>query len=276
MPPRHSRAAPAPRPSRACGARRCVERDLAVAPEAPVVRAGSSAAASHTIVSAPCSGVRSSGRMTRSNPGSEPLMPGVSAQPGCIECTTTPLPASSSAPALGEHDLCSLAARIGRRPVELARRDCRSSTSRPRRYMPPDETKITRAGALAPGVRAAGASAGAARARWSRTSARGPRPVSRRSAGRTPALWTSTCTGSPAASSRSAQACTELRREMSTSSQRTSSFPRVVCNPAARLLPAPGIAHEHAQRGAEPRQPCARRQAEPRAGAGDEADAPGQ
>ncbi|HMG97548.1 MAG TPA: hypothetical protein VK546_01430, partial [Gaiellales bacterium] len=45
---------------------------VAIAPEAPVVRAGSSAAASQTIVSAPCPGVRSSGRMTRRKVGFEP------------------------------------------------------------------------------------------------------------------------------------------------------------------------------------------------------------
>ena len=37
------------------------------------------------------------GRMTRWNPGIELLIPGVSAHPGCIAWTTTPVPASSSA-----------------------------------------------------------------------------------------------------------------------------------------------------------------------------------
>ena len=91
--------------------------------------------------------------------------------------------------------------------------------------MPPEDTKSTRAGALA--IR---------RSRRRRVSRCGPSTfvanvsstpssVSRRSLGSTPALCTSTCTGSSLASRRSAQARTERRNEMSTSSQRTSVLP---------------------------------------------------
>ena len=55
--------------------------------------AASGAAASQAIVSAPSAGVRRSGPMTRLNRGSASRIPGVSAQPGCIALTVTPLPA---------------------------------------------------------------------------------------------------------------------------------------------------------------------------------------
>ena len=53
--------------------------------------------ASHRIVSMPSAGVRSSGRITRWKPGSASASPGVSAQPGCIAVTATPLPCSRRA-----------------------------------------------------------------------------------------------------------------------------------------------------------------------------------
>ncbi len=155
-------------------------------------------------------------------------------------------------------------------------RDCRSSTSRRRRYMPPEETKITRAGALA-----------TRRSRRRRVSRCGPSTlvanvssnpsvVSWRSSGSTPALCTSTCTGSPPASRRSAQACTEERSDMSTSSQRTSSLP--VSPAIQRRASSPRPASRTSRRSEAPRlrETRARRQPEPRAGTGDEADAPGQ
>ena len=51
---------------------------------APFDARASGAAASHAMVSAPCSGDRRSGCMTRRKPGSDSCTPGVSAHPGCI------------------------------------------------------------------------------------------------------------------------------------------------------------------------------------------------
>ena len=66
--------------------RQPVRRALgAVVPAA--ARAATSAEPSQTIVSAPCSGVRSSGFSARWKPGSDVASPGVSTQPGCIACT---------------------------------------------------------------------------------------------------------------------------------------------------------------------------------------------
>ena len=55
----------------------------------PELSVGSAAAPSQTIVSAPWSGLRSSGRVARWKRGSEDSSPAVSAQPGCIACTVT-------------------------------------------------------------------------------------------------------------------------------------------------------------------------------------------
>ena len=53
-------------------------------------------AASHTMVSAPVSGSRSSGPITLWKPGSDVTTPGVSAQPGCMVCTAMPSAAQRS------------------------------------------------------------------------------------------------------------------------------------------------------------------------------------
>ena len=77
----------------------CSQRRPAVQPEptrwsTPAARR----AASHTAVSAPCSGVRSSGPMTWAKPGRPYRMPGVSAHPGCMAWKGTPVPAQCVAP----------------------------------------------------------------------------------------------------------------------------------------------------------------------------------
>ena len=50
---------------------------------------GSRWVASHVAVSMPCPGVRSTGPITRWNPGSVSASPGVSAHPGCMAVKAT-------------------------------------------------------------------------------------------------------------------------------------------------------------------------------------------
>ena len=81
-----------PRRSPATARASFVERGARSSQNLPVTRPGSSAAASHTIVSAPCSGERRIGPSSVRNPGSPVSSPGVSAHPGCIACTATRWP----------------------------------------------------------------------------------------------------------------------------------------------------------------------------------------
>lgn len=75
----------APRASQRRCRRQTMDRTPAtIEPEATGRPEGLLPAANHTSVSAPCSGVRSSGPTTLRNTGNDSATPGVSAQPGCI------------------------------------------------------------------------------------------------------------------------------------------------------------------------------------------------
>ena len=82
--------------------------------------AGSRAAASQTAVSAPWSRSRRIGFVSLWKRASDSSRPGVSAQPGCVEATVTPVPAQPLGPQLGEDDLHALRARVGGGAVEVA------------------------------------------------------------------------------------------------------------------------------------------------------------
>ena len=142
--------------------------------------------------------------------------------------------------------------------------------------MPPEDTNSTRAGALA--IR---------RSRSRRVSRCGPSTfvanvsstpssVSRRSRGSTPALCTSTCTGSlarqqalGAGAHRAAQRdVDELAADVGVA--------RLLDDPATGRLAARRIAHEQPERRPEPGHPEARREPESSARAGDQAHAPVQ
>lgn len=69
--------------------RRCSLRRRRSCQNPPLEAKGSRSHASHTTVSAPCPGVRNSGRISRWNVGSDEAIPGVSTQPGCIAWNTT-------------------------------------------------------------------------------------------------------------------------------------------------------------------------------------------
>ena len=111
----------------------------------PLSAPASWAAASQTSVSAPSSGVRSTGRISRWNVGSASARPGVSAQPGCIAFTAIPSPAGAG-PIRGR-------ARPGRASRERRRAapsTARTSTAGRRAsrrcvYIPPDVTAMIRA-----------------------------------------------------------------------------------------------------------------------------------
>ena len=77
-----SRAAASRVTSRVPGSRRVVRRRRSCQ-KPPLPSPAGSALASQTMVSAPCSGVRSSGRNSQSNRGSAAAIPGVATQPGC-------------------------------------------------------------------------------------------------------------------------------------------------------------------------------------------------
>ena len=72
---------------------RCSGRRRRSCQKPPLPSSAGSAVASQVMVSAPCSGVRSSGRRIRRKRGSAAARPGVSAQPGCMAWKATPVPA---------------------------------------------------------------------------------------------------------------------------------------------------------------------------------------
>ena len=156
-------------------ARRCVARTWRSHQKRPVTWAGSSAAASQTMVSAPCSGVRSSGPHDALEAWEGGLDPGRVGPSRVHRMHDDPRARELCGPALGEHHLGTLACARRRR----ARRTCPGATAGRRR--PGDactcrrRTRTARAPARSrSGARAGGASAGAARARSSRTSAPPP------------------------------------------------------------------------------------------------------
>ena len=159
--------------------------------------------------------------------------PGVSAQPGCIACTTIPVAAEALGPQLGEHDLRSLAVRVGGRAAVVTALGFQIEGSSRAVYMPPDDTLMTLDGAP--------------ERSWGRSSlvstnipstfvanvSSCPSAERSRSPASTPALLMSTCTPRCRDEKREANARTEARLLRSASSTCTSrSPPAAICSAA--------------------------------------------
>ncbi len=124
--------------------------------------------------------------------GSDVRTPGVSAQPGCMACTTTPEPARRCAHSRVSTTSARFVRAYATVPSNVPRSICRSSTCRRCVYIPPDVTLTIRDGAL---LRSRPSSSfvnrnGAATLVANVSSS--PSAVTVRCAGSTPALLTST------------------------------------------------------------------------------------
>ena len=221
---------------------RCFARGRRSRKKAPRTAAAAGAAASQTIVSAPSAGVRSSGPSGAAEAGSASRIAGVSAQPGVHRV---------------DGDRCSREApRPAPRPARPARAcsgrtpSCRrtrprwrssASTSSGSVYIPPEATKITRAGA------AASSSGRSARVEQERRQhvGRERRLVSLRRSACTrgvsaPALRTSASTRSCALAKRAASAA-RLRRAATGRRARPRPSPAAAASSAAGPLGALGV-----------------------------------
>ncbi len=201
--------------------RRCFARARRSRKNKPLRSAASGAAASQTIVSAPSSGVRSSGPTMRVKPGSAVRSPGVSAQPGCMALTVMPVPSRCRVHSSASTTCARLQRAYVFVPSYVAGSGSRAATSSGSVYMPPDATTITRDGADA-----------SSRGRSARVNTNGdstcvanvsslPSPVTVCSWVSAPAFRTSTSRRSCLSAKREAKAAVSARDERSARSAST-------------------------------------------------------
>ncbi len=204
--------------------------------------------------------------------GSDVRTPGVSAQPGCMACTTTPEPARRCAHSRVSTTSARFVRAYATVPSNVPRSICRSSTCRRCVYIPPDVTLTIRDGAL---LRSRPSSSfvnrnGAATLVANVSSS--PSAVTVRCAGSTPALLTSTSSrGSRARNSAEPAHVAEVAEVA------PHDFDVAVAgaldNLRARLLAALGAAGQQPDARTEARESRGRGQTEARGRAGHDRDA---
>ena len=195
------------RRTRACGspAGGSVGRRRRSCQKSPLDVSAAGEEASHTAVSAPCAGVRRSGRSSDRKRGNDPCRPGVSAQPGCRAWNAMSAVPGRSGQRAFSTTWARLALAYARVPWNGAGGALSAATSRRCGYIPPDDTVRTRA----PFVdRRRGRSRfvsrnGATTCTWAVSSI--PSTVRSRSWTSAPALWTTTSSRSVCVVSSSAR-----------------------------------------------------------------------